>query len=139
MSKSRRKQNTRRNREHKRSMTGYYNEYVRKAALRLARSNNTQKYLFLLTFEQFSTIVTTTCIYCGSPGSQPIGDRLVCGVDRIDNERGYTLDNVAPCCADCNLAKGNRSKEQFEEHLTRIVNYVGVKNGHNNSASKSGL
>jgi hypothetical protein len=32
----------------------------------------------------------------------------VLGVDRIDSDAGYTLDNLVPCCFVCNQIKGNR-------------------------------
>ena len=29
------------------------------------------------------------------------------GVDRIDNARGYELDNIRPCCGPCNAIRGS--------------------------------
>ena len=44
-------------------------------------------------------IITKPCLYCG--------DTKRVGCDRIDNHRGHTMDNVIPCCYECNIAKGN--------------------------------
>jgi hypothetical protein len=41
------------------------------------------------------------CYYCGSE------DDFV-GCDRIDNDRGHTVDNVVPACRSCNVTRGNR-------------------------------
>lgn len=37
------------------------------------------------------------CIYCG--------DTKRIGLDRIDNMKGHTKDNVVPCCYECNCAR----------------------------------
>lgn len=29
-------------------------------------------------------------------------------LDRKDNSKSYTVDNVVPCCTDCNRTKGDR-------------------------------
>jgi len=55
------------------------------------------------------------CAYCGIDSGQlysldvpnPRNKRRfeVIGVDRVDNDRPYTLDNIVPCCAICNQIK----------------------------------
>lgn len=40
----------------------------------------------------------TGCFYCKAS----IVNETGCGLDRLDNARGYTLDNVVPCCGSCN-------------------------------------
>lgn len=44
-------------------------------------------------------IINQPCIYCG--------DTNRVGCDRIDNDRGHTMDNVVPCCYECNCARNN--------------------------------
>jgi hypothetical protein len=44
------------------------------------------------------------------------------GLDRIDNDRGYTVDNIVLCCFPCNKAKGNVFSE--EEMRTQIGPYI---------------
>lgn len=39
------------------------------------------------------------CHYCGDSQKR-------IGLDRIDNSKGYTLDNVLPCCPTCNVIRG---------------------------------
>jgi hypothetical protein len=46
------------------------------------------------------------CHYCGC-------DIEVTGLDRKDSSKGYTPDNVVPCCWDCNTKKGTKPYEDF--------------------------
>lgn len=70
-----------------------------------------------ITFEQFRKFCTFDCIYCGR--------NLVTsgyGLDRLDNNRGYHLDNVAPCCAKCNDARGDRfTADEWYELLKTLA------------------
>lgn len=83
--------------------------------------------LFELTKEHFKTLVTKSCFYCGAePASFSIGKHLngefvYNGIDRIDNEKGYIINNVITCCKMCNHAKHTSSKEVFMEYLYRIT------------------
>ena len=43
--------------------------------------------------------------YCGGVKSM--------GLDRVDNARGYTTDNVVPACTVCNLMKKDMPPEEF--------------------------
>ena len=73
------------------------------------------------------------CHYCGvepekisqsSNKNKPYnGDYIYNGIDRIDNNKGYTMDNVVPCCEICNNAKKNLSKVKFISWLDRICVY----------------
>jgi len=67
---------------------------------------------FELSLEDFSTIVSQSCTYCGSDG--------LVGIDRIENAKGYTKENSAPCCKMCNYFKKNYTREEFLEHVKKI-------------------
>jgi len=41
-------------------------------------------------------ILGTPCFYCGYPST---------GFDRIDNQKGHTLENCLPACMECNVAR----------------------------------
>lgn len=61
---------------------------------------------FTLTKEQFLSFWQKPCYYTGRPIT-------TIGLDRVDNSKGYTMDNVVPCCKDVNLAKRALSAEAF--------------------------
>lgn len=56
-----------------------------------------------LTRDEFAALTEQPCTYCGDPDTT---DTSGSGLDRRDSSRGYHLDNVVPCCVECNLAKG---------------------------------
>lgn len=57
---------------------------------------------FTLTLEQYEQLLNTPCHY---DGVSLLGESGV-GLDRIDNNKGYTLENVLPCCGTCNKIRG---------------------------------
>jgi hypothetical protein len=66
-----------------------------------------------ITHENTQDIIRQNCYYCGLPA--PIGRQN--GVDRIDSGRGYTLDNVLPCCSECNSGKGCHTMNSHIDHF----------------------
>jgi len=79
---------------------------------------NVQKYRakkygreFSLTNEQLRKLYKSPCHYCGIEPkqifqSQSGGESFIYnGLDRLENSKGYTLENVVPCCKPCNLVK----------------------------------
>jgi hypothetical protein len=51
-----------------------------------------------LTHEFIAELIARPCTYCGDTES-------LRGVDRVDNSGGHTMNNVVPCCRDCNVAR----------------------------------
>lgn len=93
-----------------------------------------------LVTEEFRSLIIQNCHWCGeeprprNPLYKKDGTRnksnitisidwanqqwvYVNGIDRIDNNSGYTIDNCVPCCPDCNQMKSNR---QLDDFLNRI-------------------
>jgi 5-methylcytosine-specific restriction endonuclease McrA len=85
-----------------------------------------RNYEFLLTKEEFLNLTSQNCFYCGSPPSSikknthNNGDYVYNGIDRIDNSKGYVLDNCVPCCKNCNRAKMSLTQEEFKTLITNI-------------------
>ena len=65
-----------------------------------------RKLCFNLTLDEFKDITSKPCIYCNG-FSTYFNNTGICGIDRIDSSKGYTIDNVIPCCEMCNKMKSN--------------------------------
>lgn len=93
-------------------------EYIKNNPLRKkwyqAKSNAKKKgKTFTLTLEQFVLLFDNAkCFYCGNEPS---------GLDRVDNSRGYEINNVVPCCWACNTIKGNLGIAELRDHLKKMV------------------
>lgn len=64
---------------------------------------------FELTKDQYDTLREDECTYCGRESA----DGHTNGIDRVNNDNGYTFDNCVSCCGDCNYAKGSSTVEDF--------------------------
>lgn len=88
---------------------------------------------FNLTFEEFVKLVEQNCFYCGAKPElheyelqymqKTQKPWLHNGIDRIDSSKGYTIDNVVPCCSKCNYAKHEMTTEEFKKWLQQIYKY----------------
>lgn len=87
---------------------------------------------FELEFEQFRTMLESPCYYCGvtssnahskgKPRRSGGNERyLYNGVDRIDNNKGYSLENCVTACKACNISKHTLTQEYFIERAYKIV------------------
>ena len=83
-----------------------------------------RKLNFNLTDEQASYLFQTPCAYCESPPNNGKPGHYYSGIDRIDNTKGYELDNCVPSCFCCNRAKKDRTLDQFLVWATRVQNYI---------------
>ena len=61
---------------------------------------------FSITREQFMELWQKPCYYCAAPIK-------TIGIDRVNNENGYTAENIVSCCSLCNYAKRGLSKSEF--------------------------
>jgi hypothetical protein len=68
--------------------------------------------VFDLTLEDVILIIDSSCYYCGDINSN--------GIDRINNDIGYTIENSVPCCYICNQMKHKFTKEVFLNQISLI-------------------
>lgn len=87
-------------------------------------------YDFSLTEEQFKKLTSRTCYYCGRNPNQIVADYgsmngsyFFNGVDRINNDLGYVLENCVTCCKICNRAKHSLTHEEFMLWIKDLVDY----------------
>lgn len=88
-----------------------------------------RNYIWELDMEQFRTIISKNCFYCGSVPKTEItlsknknyGNTLVYnGIDRRDNTIGYTNENCVPACFICNKMKMDMEYNDFISQITKI-------------------
>jgi hypothetical protein len=85
----------------------------------LLRSAKDRGFPVDLNLKHFEELLDLGCQYCGTDLSLQNGYCL----DRIDNSKGYTDNNVTPCCKECNLAKGTRTVSQFLDWIKKASSH----------------
>jgi hypothetical protein len=86
--------------------------------------------IFELSLQEFKVLTSSNCFYCGSPPEQYQAavqqehhtPYKYNGVDRLDNDKGYTKENSVPCCRYCNSAKSNRTLQEFTAWIAKLCN-----------------
>lgn len=107
------------------------------------RNAEVRGYKWNLTKEYFRELTKQNCYFCGALPTQKYkqinsnGPYVYNGVDRVDNSRDYTPDNVVPCCIRCNKMKGSLSENEFFEHLNKILKTYSDKEMVVNNANTS--
>lgn len=81
---------------------------------------------FTLTKDEFRSITSSNCYYCGSNPTRKKnvygsnGSYTYNGIDRKDNSVGYELNNCVPCCWECNQFKRTLDHDEFIR-MCRII------------------
>ncbi len=91
-------------------------------------------------FDTFLRMSQEPCFYCGSvpirtynaanerrhdsQRQRSEGDFTYNGLDRIDNSKGHTDDNVVPCCTRCNKAKMDMTLNEFLTHIVLMYEHT---------------
>lgn len=70
-----------------------------------------------LTDEEAKAMLTSPCVYCGHLDLEV----RVNGIDRLDSNVCYTVENCRPCCKDCNYMKGTYDPRTFIERAKKIA------------------
>jgi hypothetical protein len=71
-----------------------------------------------ISLEQFAALNALPCHYCGGALNE-----TGIGLDRVDNDNGYKIDNVVPCCGTCNRAKHIMSRIEFLHWVERVFRH----------------
>ena len=91
-----------------------------------------RNYDFKIDFDFFVEITSQNCTYCNSQPNKTIKARqsrskyIYNGIDRSDNDLGYTERNCVPCCTTCNIAKSTQSKEDFLSWIAKVAKHSRV-------------
>uniref|UniRef100_A0A6C0I5H7 Uncharacterized protein n=1 Tax=viral metagenome TaxID=1070528 RepID=A0A6C0I5H7_9ZZZZ len=71
---------------------------------------------FLITNEDYDKIINNNCYLCGKTND----DKHKNGIDRIDNSKGYFINNVKSCCGECNYMKNDYELDDIINKLLLI-------------------
>jgi hypothetical protein len=86
-------------------------------------------YLSSITPDQFQSLISGNCHYCGSSPENftklRSGVRNISynGVDRVDQSKPYELGNLVSCCKTCNSMKSKLSVQTFLEQTSKIFRH----------------
>lgn len=109
-----------------------YDKFIDEIFYRYQRNASKRDYKFELNKEDFEKLVLSNCKYCnlGPSNHSKRGkyyDFYYNGIDRLNNELGYTKDNTVSCCKKCNFFKGSLTADEFINHVKRIYEFINEK------------
>lgn len=78
-------------------------------------SANKRNIEFLITKEDFESIILQNCYICGKNKSETHNN----GIDRFDNNIGYLFENCRSCCGQCNFIKKDLS---YKDMIDKMIN-----------------
>lgn len=91
--------------------------------------------VFNLTRDKFDELISQECFYCNDkPKNKYKNNRypddfiLYNGIDRQNSLKGYEIENVVTCCAQCNYAKLDENLNDFISWIDRIYTNLKKKN-----------
>lgn len=99
------------------------------------RSAQDRNISFELTKEEVRSLIEQECYYCGQKPVERYtaegcaGKYAWNGIDRVDNTKGYVLDNCVPCCKQCNFSKRDNTLVEFKEWLIRAYEKTILQRG----------
>ncbi len=111
------------------------NKYIPEIAVAKVLHKRSNRYT-TVPFDNFFQLIQQNCHYCqAAPNLISFSNNkqkkpfLYGTLDRVDSNLGHTLDNVVPCCLQCNKGKLNRNAEEFKRYLSNIKNHyrIGLK------------
>lgn len=95
------------------------------------RSANQRDIAWLLSIEEFKTLIRQACYYCGKPPSQlkvTTGSEMLWnGIDRVDPVGNYEMSNCVSCCNRCNTGKWTDTSEEFIQWIQSVYTEMSKK------------
>lgn len=74
----------------------------------MSRARSAEKY-YSISPSYYEAIVKLGCFYCGTE----LSNKNNMNIDRVDNSGHYTVENIVPCCKNCNFAKRFMGASEF--------------------------
>ena len=91
-----------------------FNDY-RRNSLKYRYSTYKSKNGFKITKDQAFKLLEGKCYYCGEKTENAVN-----GIDRLQFDGDYTIDNCVSCCKMCNMMKGALDPITFVKHVGNI-------------------
>jgi len=85
----------------------YKNNKIRSPKRRFTEAKHSakkRKIEWTLTLDEYAMLIIMPCYYCANELGEPV--RRSIGLDRLNSDLGYELNNVVSCCYLCNVVKG---------------------------------
>ena len=67
----------------------------------------------------YKSLFNSGCLYCGDA----LHDQGGYCLDRWDNTKGYTIDNISPACKRCNQAKGKMTMNEYMQWIEKSYKF----------------
>lgn len=91
-----------------------------------------------ITAKDYELLCSEKCYYCGEPPKITGRFKMrkyinteelkLNGVDRLDPNKGYTIENCVACCTSCNYAKHILTKQDFINKIIKIYENLQLYN-----------
>lgn len=73
-----------------------------------------------ISLNDYTKLIQNPCYYC----ERTLPSSRCTGLDRIDNSKGYEVENVLPCCGECNVIRCNKlTVEETKVVITALWNF----------------
>jgi hypothetical protein len=110
-----------RNKEYMKNYNRDYNQTPKRKIENIISTAKRGGNIDLNKIEEIKSIITDLvykpCFYCG------FQDDNLNGIDRVNSNIDYIVDNIVPCCIMCNFMKNTLDIATFISHITKIVKY----------------
>lgn len=110
------KENYKRNKVARALWSKKYRDTVDYRYAHYKKDSKVRSLAFDLTIEEFEKITSQRCFYC----DEFHDTKEYCGIDRVDNNIGYVLNNLVPCCEFCNFSKRDNAQDYFLDKVKKI-------------------
>lgn len=80
---------------------------------------------FSLSRDEVINLTKNNCYLCDKPSTIEAPN----GLDRLDNNKGYVLDNVLSCCKYCNFGKNILTGQEYIDHCKKVIDFQALKIG----------
>ncbi|AGF85359.1 hypothetical protein QJ854_gp423 [Moumouvirus goulette] len=97
---------------------GLYNTSVKNKYTLYQYYAKIKGYDFKLTKDEFKNLVESDCYYCGCQR-----EKYLNGIDRLNNNEGYNIENTVTACKICNNMKNSLNESTFILMCAHIITY----------------